>query len=293
MRVSRFQMTDQGLEVANAVAAACGETFDLSAAGAKDGDFLTRVFRDVQKATAPRFDHINMAEFTRRRLAAWADADPDRRAFIHIDQYLDQWLLAATHLLGLRAYYNLKDENAKAVTALMAGTLNMAFSTEIQQGLREDMIPVFVDFPEALKVSHHMSMGSLVFIVCHELAHHAHDDLDQDPNHAVEYDADRAGLELMTSVYKSLAVFGVLKPSPLGFAGVWSLFMLWDLIERGSALFKKRVSRMPRETHPFASDRLTNLMPILGQFEDVRHMSEGLGPALDAYRQDLGVAHIT
>lgn len=293
MRVSRFQMTDQSFDVANAVAAAFGETFNPSAAGAKDGDFLTRVFCDVQMATAPRFDHVNMAEFTRRRLAAWADADPDQRAYIHIDQYLDQWLLAATHLLGLRAFYNLRDDNAKAVTALMAGTLNMAFTTEIQRGLREDMIPVFVDFPEALKISHHMSMGSLVFIVCHELAHHADDDLDRDPTHAVEYSADKVGLDLMTTVYQTGEGFEVLKPSPLGFAGVWSLFMLWDLIERGAALFKKRASRIPRETHPFASNRLSNLMPILGQFGDVRHMSEGLGPALDAYRQDLGVAHVT
>lgn len=221
-------------------------------AGAKEGDFLTRVFRDVQKATAPRFDHVNMAEFTRRRLAAWADADPDERAYIHIDQYLDQWLLVATHLLGLWAFYNLEENNAKAVTALMAGTLNMAFTTVIQQGLREDMIPVFVDFPEALKISHHMSMGSLVFIVCHELAHHVHDDLERDPTHAAEYLADKAGLELMTSVYQTREGFEVLKPTPLGFAGVWSLFILWDLIERGAALFEKRASRIPRETHPFA-----------------------------------------
>lgn len=293
MKVSRFQITEKGVEVASKVAQACGGTFIANAAGAVDGDFLTWVFCDVQRATAPQFDHVNMVEFTRRRLSAWADITAHERPYIHVDQYLDQWLLAATHLLGLRAFYNLQDDIAKSLNSLLARTLNMAVDPEVQKSLRDDMIDVFVDFPEALKVTHQMSMGSLVFIVCHELAHHAAGDRGQDAGHKIEFAADQRGLELMVEVYRSAETFQVLRPSALGFAGVWSLFILWDLIERGMALSQKRGSRMPRETHPFALARLEELMPQLESFEDVRRFREGFFPAVEKIRRDLGVAGIT
>jgi len=286
-------MTERSVEVANAVAKACGENFDPEAAGASEGKFLTMIFEDVQRATSPQFDHVNMIEFTQRRITAWADETPDERPYIHVDQYLDQWLLAATQLLGLRAFYNLRGENAKAVNSLLAGTLNMAIDPDIQQSLRDDMIKVFVDFPEALKITHHMSMGSLVFVVCHELAHHAAEDIGKESNHKLELEADRNGLELMRQVYRFPGKLNVLRTSPIGFAGVWSLFILWDFIERGVALKAKRASRISRETHPLAIDRLENLMPTLNSLEEVRRFSDGFGPAVEAFRQDLGVAHIT
>ncbi|MDE4142140.1 hypothetical protein [Phaeobacter gallaeciensis] len=250
---------------------------------------LTAYFEDIQNALSPAFDEINFAEFTRTKLNAHASAPVDTGPYIHIDQHLDRWLLLACQLLSIRAFYKLEGRSADAANFLMKTCLEMAFDSEAFDRMKPDSVHLMTDYPECLRFAHHLSIGALVFVCCHELAHHAHGDIGRSPGHDLEYAADREGLVTAKTVYASSRRFRLLRPVPFGLAGIALLFWLFDLIECLAAQSRGLVKRQLSATHPFALDRLARLRPDLEANPDILHFVSGYGDAVDGYRQDLGL----
>lgn len=168
----------------------------------------------------------------------------------------------------------------------------MAFDARAHEILKENMVHVFTDFPESLRVTHELSVASLVFIACHELAHHASGDLAKDEGPALEFAADTLGLELATRVYQSTTPMRLLRPNRQALAGVWTLMSLWDLIERVNAVRNKQMMRLRSKSHPFAADRLARLTPTLLGDPETYHLIKGFGPAVEGFRRDLALAEI-
>lgn len=292
MHLSRLKRSEEGDAIASAVAKAFGSEFRPESLQRSGELLLTGYFEDIQNALSPAFDEINFAEFTRTKLNAHASAPVGIGPYIHIDQHLDRWLLLASQLLSIRAFYKLEGQNADAANSLMKTCLEMAFDPEAFDRMKPDSVHLMTDYPECLKFAHHLSIGALVFVCCHELAHHENGDIGLPPNHDLEYAADQKGLVTAKTVYASPRQFELLKPVPFGLAGIAILFWLFDLIEGLAARSRGLIERQTSATHPFALDRLARLRPGLEADPDIQHFMNGYGNAVDGYRQDLGLDHM-
>ncbi|MEM9395788.1 MAG: hypothetical protein AAGA38_18175 [Pseudomonadota bacterium] len=287
-----MKRSEVGDAIASEVAKAFGSDFRPDTLPRDGALLLTGYFEDIQRSLAPQFADINFAEFTRAKLNAHASKREGTGPYVHIDQHLDRWLLLAYQLLSIRAFYKLEGVNRNAVNALMTTCLQMAFDPTAFERMRADSVHLFTSYPESLRYAHHLSVGALVFVCCHELAHHDNDDIGEMPSHAIEYAADQKGFAFTQAVYAQSRNFSLLKPVPIGLAGIAILFWLFDLIERLAASANGRTRRKPSKTHPFALDRFGRLKPELEANADVRHFMGGYGEAVAQFRADMDLDQV-
>lgn len=292
MKFSIFKSTEASRQVAATVAAALGQTYQPNAFGSGRDQILTIYFEDIARALAPRFDHLRMAEFTRRRLNAYADLDAEDRPYIHIDQQLDMWLLAATQLVGIRAFYAMEGDNQRSINTLFERVMSMDTDPTMHESTREDMLHLYIDFKDTLRITHHIGVASLVFVACHELAHHAHGDDERTRGHEMEFEADHAAWQLFQETYAARSRLQVIRPMPYAPVGIWMILILMDLVERMACKRKNLWSRPVSGTHPFAADRLSRLMPLLLQDQETVKFIAGFEPSVTAFRRDLQLDRI-
>ena len=295
MKVGIIRATPEGLETAAEVADAMGLPFNPSYAEANAHRVLTLYFEDIARANAPRFDHIRMAEFTRRRINAYADASDPLYPHIHIDQRFDSWLLGMTLLWAVRAFNELGEENRAGVNKLLVRMLDVKTRPSEHEEVRDDMKQVFTQYGDALRVAHELSVAGCVFVACHELAHHELDHLSLGQSYEIELEADLRGYELMRRVYTGDTALVTLHRQPYAMAGSWAVLTLFDLWERRQAMLSG-LTRIPvNPTHPASAVRLARLRPLLARepARQVEAFITGFGDAMHEIADELGLSGIT
>lgn len=295
MAVGTFRPTADSRAISEALAKAAGLPFDMERAESRAGRLLTFYFQDIRTALAPRFDHIESADFTQRQINAFSDYFvDDQKRYIHVDQLFEMWLHSLIHLWSVRAFHNLSESSREDFNSLFGWALDVRDDPNSHEVVREDMLHVFAKFPEAMQMAHQLTIASMVFIVCHELAHHELEHLGRNASHALEYEADKRGYDLMREIYAYPGTMATITRPSYGMVGAWMVLRILDLSERRQAQRRNRKERRRLISHPPASDRLERLQPLLNQEQNrnVEDFMDGYGIACTAITRDLHLTEI-
>lgn len=274
---------------------AIGIPFDADIAESQAGRLSTLYFRDIQTATSPRFDHISVADFTRQQIAAHsAMFGDDERPYVHVDQLFEFWLHVIIHIWSIRAFYTLTPKNQDGLNSLMRWALDVRSDPVTHRDVADDMLHVYAKYGEALQISHQLTVAGMAFIICHELAHHELLHIGKKPSQELEFEADRAGFQILRQVLSSEHELEMIKGRPFSLASVWIVLQIIDLSERRLAQRAGKTHRLQSKSHPLAETRISRLLPMLESEAnpDVDHFIEGYGEALEQIKQNLCLSDI-
>jgi hypothetical protein len=282
--MAKFVPTNTSIEVGEAIAKAHGVKTESASLLKRSGSFYADVFSEVKEAFKPKFDHIKIDEFTRMQVNAFATSNYDTLG-VKIDQYLDFWLMPVYQLVTMRAFYRIEGDNLAVWQDQFETALMTRFDASAYRERRHEFAYLFEDFPEAARISHHLSLASLVFVICHELAHHELDHFNQPYAQRLEYEADARGFELLQLLYQPDRIGTKLHWRPFSRSGASIFLRLLDVSDHLQVWKTGRETVRSGGTHPSSEDRFDRIMLSEqhgGQVQrDSREFWGGFGPVCD------------
>lgn len=295
MTTGRFVLDENSLAICRALADATGFPFDKGTIERNAGHLITRYVDDIKTALAPRFSDVRVAEFSHLKINAYSsEFDSTSRPFVHVDQLFEIWIHVLIHLWSIRAIHELTGSNLEGFNKLIAWSLDIRDEPSTYRDVRDDMIHVFAQYGETLRLAHDLTVGSMAFIACHELAHHELDHLDREPSPNLEFAADERGYLIMKEAFVKAGAMSTIRPRNFSMICPWIVLQIFDLSERRRAQRLGLKERARHSTHPLASDRIDNILAVIRSDRnlDVLHFLNGYQDAVSKIRSDLALENI-
>ena len=293
--MGRFVLDESSLEICRTLAEATGLPFNKRAIERNAGRLITLYADDIKIAVAPRFSDVRLAEFSQLRINAYSsESDISSRPFVHVDQLFEIWAHFLIHLWSIRAIHELTGSNLEEFNKLVTWSLDIRDEPTTYRDTRDEMLHVFAQYGEAFRFAHDLTVGSMSFIVCHELAHHELDHLDQEPSPSLEFTADELGYTIMKEAFANPATMSTIRPRNFSMICPWIILQILDLSERRRAQRLGLRERARHSAHPLASDRIENILTLtrLDREPDVLHFWSGYEEAMLKIRSDLALENI-
>ena len=293
--VGRFVLDENSLEICMALAEATGLPFNKRAIERNAGQLSTLYVDDIKAALAPRFADVRVAEFSQLKINAYSsESQISSRPFVHVDQLFEIWVHLLIHLWSIRAIHVLTGSNLEGFNKLVIWSLDIRDEPATYKEVRDEMLHVFAQYGEALRFAHDLTVGSMSFIICHELAHHELDHLNQDPSPDLELTADELGYAIMKEAFANAATMSTIRPRTFSMICPWIILQILDISERRRAQRLGLKERARHSRHPLTSDRIENVLTLtqLGRDPDVLHFLNGYQEAVSKIRSDLALESI-
>lgn len=270
-RIGRYTPSEQSLDFSERVAQVQGMPFDREATRALGTNLYEEMYAELVQVLnledlVPDF-HSGVFRSPR----AFSAYTPSSRPIVGLDMIFEYWMTSLHHIVGVLAFTvpDVAEERRifRDVTSLFGLFQNPGDFTRVRGPIAYYYLAQH--YAEIIRISNLLSRASLVFVMCHELAHLQLNHHGRAAGPDQELEADRKAAELFKRVVAKgresrLSVIHIdpkVMCGPLIFTMILELFEAW-LASRGVDL--------SGGTHPPASERTGQLQPLLqNEFNDV------------------------
>lgn len=292
----RYVATEDSLDFARKLAEGLGLDFDREAAAA-DAPFLLSVYYcEAIGVLGEAFSSIEIADFSRRTIDAYAARSRQGRAYLHVDQHFDFWMFGLCLLWTEAALVGVPKDKEETFDALFLALLDLDCGIGTHEEIRERVSPWIEGAGNRLRVAHDLSVACFLSVVCHELAHHSLGHLNMDGSWEVELEADREGFKMIQRLFADPRSLDLIPHQPYSLAAPWVVLNLIDASERRAAQRAGERLIHTSSSHPPARNRLAVLAPLMALVTDrspqLASFAEGYNHALRGIFEATGLATI-
>ncbi len=270
-RIGRYTPSEQSLDFSERVAQVQGVPFDREATRALGTNLYEEMYAELVQVLELEGAVPDFHSGVFRSPRAFSAYTPSGRPIVGLDMIFEYWMTSLHHIVGVLAF-TVPDKTeerriARDVTSLFGLFQNSGDFKRVRGPIAYYYLAQH--YAEIIRISNLLSRASLVFVMCHELAHLQLNHHGRAAGPDQELEADRRAAELFKHVVAKgqenrLGIIHIdpkVMCGPLIFTMILELFEAW-LISRGVDL--------SGGTHPPASERTAQLQPLLqDEFNDV------------------------
>ena len=269
--VGRFTPTEQSLDFSERIAKLHGLPFDRKATEDLGTNLYEVMFAELVEVldleiTTPDF-HSGVYPSAR----AFSALTNEGRPVVALDMVFDFWIASLHHIVAVCTFSVPSEAEQRRIATDITRLFELFRDSSDFRRAREPISHYVLaeEYVDIIKVSSPMGRASLVFVMCHELAHLSLDHHGEAPGPEQELEADREAVRLFKQVLakgqiercKHIHIDPKVMCAPVVFTMILELFESW-LEAQGLDLSSTM--------HPPASKRTVQLRVLLqGEFNDV------------------------
>lgn len=281
-----FRATEKSLDIAAEVARLVGQSFDLEETSSFVGRLHRTYYDNIVKTLGLSNMTIGFASGNSRQVAAFV---PRQSTIVHFDEHLDFWTFTLTHLLTVSACKVLSVDERSVLLKLFHFVADPVLFPSRYSEARERLLPWIRQHSDCLELSHALSRGMIVFIICHEIAHTVlgHTRIVTSKTH--EFKADALAVEYFRRIQQEgtnvewIFVHQKVLCAPI---------LLLRLVSHAESIVETRTGTSPnRESHPAPSERAGRIGALLSSAmtDGCKYVLDSFSAALDDIVADLGL----
>lgn len=281
----RLHATDAGLASAKIAAEKLGLTYDPEQIVEDVPRLAEYYYLDICRVLTPyvkdiQFDqYIEITKFPNAK----AYYTPYKDKAIFFDQLLELSVGNLFFQILTLTFASLTKAEIDEITALLENTLK---SFGDNQALKKNFHTLFIKQIEPtgiIHLHHSMTITVIIFILCHEIAHHYLSHLDYAQSKAQELEADKLAYEWLIIISQHI--------DDLQYARVGNNMLCAPIIYKRLLNIREEIGiGLPdKATHPSSLERANQLLPMFEKAtgQEGVNLYEGICSALAALKEDL------
>lgn len=189
-----YHPSEASLDLAEELAAQFGKEINRAETAELANALTGEIYADVVRVLGDTFEDIELIDASERRVTASAGQLRSGRSAVYLDQHMDFWLFNMCMLWTIASEVSLSGSEVDEFIDTFTMALDMEAGLIPHEEVRQRMMPYILAYPHVAEFAHCLSIASLVFVFCHELAHHQLDHMGQEGGRSLEFSADREGI---------------------------------------------------------------------------------------------------
>ena len=275
--MKRIVATDDGLSLARHIAERLDIPFDEEETRLNTRYLLDHYYQDIHRVLENETNGFVFQNLATKNVEAYSDYTENGTPIVFIDQFFSPYFFGLNTLLCFVAFYPHDFESLKEISDIFSDSLS-AFSDPTKDiVVRERLRPLLIKYVDALPVANALAYSSIAHIICHEIAHHNLDHLEQPAERHQELSADMLGYQYFLQLVKHQDLMSHLKIGEnMACAPIVSLELFALMEDLGHLTINN-------STHPNASSRATALRAIFDHQsnEEAKNLYTGLSLSLE------------
>ncbi len=269
--VGRYSPSAQSLDFAEQIAKVQGLPFDRAATERLGSNLYEIMFAELIEVLELNQDPPDFHSGIYPSARAFAALTSDGRQVIALDMVFDYWIASLHHIVGVCTFSVPSEDEQRRIANDMQRLFALFQDSRDYRRVREP-ISYYVlapNYAEIIRLTNLMGRASLVFVMCHELAHGQLKHHDSAAIPEQELEADRAAASMFKRVVAKgqaercdhIHIDPKIMCAPIVFTMILELFEAW-LTAQGADL--------SGGSHPPASERTAQLQRLLqDEFNEV------------------------
>ena len=275
MTKKHFKPTKESLSLAKSIADKLGIPFDENLTHHQGIWLLDIYFMEICTVLPEETKNIQFENLASRDFAAFIEPTSSK-PLIYMDQQLQFFLLSAFFINAIWACRVLDNDTKNDLKRLFSETICTLHNPYHHESLRKKELVYFQLFENELKLANALTICSLAFIMCHEIAHKNLDHLNQPESHNQEFEADKLAFSYLGEVAKHFETLPNLKIAPNKTGAAILAFEYLAIAESANT------DEATSHTHPPSLSRGKNLHNIfMGMADDeTKYLYDGFHKSL-------------
>ena len=198
----RLVPNDRGLDSSAAIAEKLGAAFNRELTAKRSQELATLYFGDIAHVVPELVTNVDIEQGTINSMKAFIEPHKNT-SWIFVDDRLDSWLFTLNFLTTYRACYTTAMKIDPKLISWTERILRLGAAQNPgaeQLKLRDEVGALFIAHARILPSVNALTVSMIVFLMCHEIAHHNLDHLNQAVNPLHELEADKLAYEIFLRV---------------------------------------------------------------------------------------------
>lgn len=282
-RIFKYSATESSLDIAEAIAKSLGQSFDRDAVAKQSEDYLENIFSDLLDLLEIDPSTISFQSGIYPKARTFAALTKEGENHVVMDMVFEFWISSATQINTIIATQVLETNTFDQIGKITEEIFSLFSESHRFKVVREKFLPLMLDYPDCLNLSHALSRSMTLFVMCHEIAHCQLDHLHKTQSRELELQADKLAAEYFlkivlrdkSQIKNSAFIDPKVAAAPILLMRLLETYEIWQNA--------KGIDISLSSSHPKAVERIDTISPIIQPNLDEKalHILDGMSKALE------------